>query len=173
MSCTQRQFLLRTGSVFGAVACTAAARHALAASTGLHQMAGVPMRRAAALAVPEVPLVNPISLSRFVNPLPIPPPAQPIGLRLHPALPGRRLPCYRIAMRAFHAHLHRDLPPTPMWGYEGISPGPRFEEAEPGEMRMHFHQAFFASAERRDGHRGGWSQGFERLADLLARTQQG
>lgn len=34
---------------------------------------------------------------------------------------------YRIVMRQFQAKIHRDLPPTTFWGYEGISPGPTFE----------------------------------------------
>jgi spore coat protein A len=30
-------------------------------------------------------------------------------------------------MREFQAEVHRDLPPTTFWGYEGMSPGPTFE----------------------------------------------
>ncbi len=120
MSCTRRQFLLGAGIAFGAVA----TRRAVAASTAMSDM---PMRRAATLASPKVPLVNPMSLARFVDPLPIPPRARATGLRMHPAWPGRQLPCHRVTMRAFNARLHRDLPPTPMWGYEGSSPGPTIE----------------------------------------------
>ncbi|WP_114240169.1 multicopper oxidase family protein [Dyella sp. C9] len=76
------------------------------------------------LASPKVPLVNPVTLARFVDPLPLPPLAQPTGTRAHPAYPGRELPYYRMEMRAFSAPLHRDLPPTPQWGYGGRSPGP-------------------------------------------------
>jgi len=32
-----------------------------------------------------------------------------------------------MEMQAFRAKLHRDLPPTPMWGYNGSSPGPTIE----------------------------------------------
>ncbi len=32
---------------------------------------------------------------------------------------------------------------------------------------MHFHQAFFATASERDGHNGGWTSSFERLAELV------
>ncbi|MBS7529641.1 multicopper oxidase domain-containing protein [Hazenella sp. IB182353] len=34
---------------------------------------------------------------------------------------------YRVEMKAFLAKVHRDLPPTRMWGYQGKSPGPTFE----------------------------------------------
>lgn len=38
---------------------------------------------------------------------------------------------------------------------------------EDGKTKMHFHQAFFLDKESRDGHNGGWSECFERLADYL------
>jgi uncharacterized protein YndB with AHSA1/START domain len=43
----------------------------------------------------------------------------------------------------------------------------RFEEHD-GKTTMHFHQAFFTTAAERDGHNGGWSSSFERLAELLS-----
>lgn len=76
------------------------------------------------LAAPSVPLINPVSLARFVDALPIPPVARPAGERTHLAYPGRRLPYYRMSMRAFSSRVHRDLPPTTQWGYEACSPGP-------------------------------------------------
>ncbi|WP_236585605.1 multicopper oxidase domain-containing protein [Dyella sp. EPa41] len=79
------------------------------------------------LAAPNVPLVNPVTLARFVDPLPIPAVMKPAGRRAHPAYPGQSLPCYRMEMRAFRASLHRDLPPTPLWGYGGSFPGPTLE----------------------------------------------
>ncbi|MFK2872105.1 multicopper oxidase domain-containing protein [Dyella lipolytica] len=79
------------------------------------------------LAAPKVPLINPTSLARFVDPLPVPPIARSVGHRAHPAYPGRELPYYRMEMRAFKARLHRDVPPTPLWGYDGLFPGPTFE----------------------------------------------
>jgi uncharacterized protein YndB with AHSA1/START domain len=42
----------------------------------------------------------------------------------------------------------------------------RLEEHD-GKTTMHFHQAFFATASERDGHNGGWSSSFERLAELV------
>ena len=49
----------------------------------------------------------------------------------------------------------------------------RFADAEGGGTRMTFEQAAFRSVESRDGHNGGWSQGFERLDELLAEIQKG
>jgi spore coat protein A len=35
--------------------------------------------------------------------------------------------CYRIKVRAARLRLHADLPPTPLWTYEGVCPGPTIE----------------------------------------------
>jgi spore coat protein A len=56
--------------------------------------------------------IQPAKLAAFVDQLPIPPVAKPP---------------YRIAMREFFGKVHRDLPPTRQWGYDGISPGPTIE----------------------------------------------
>ncbi len=79
------------------------------------------------LAAPKVPLINPVTLARFVDALPVPPVARPLEQRAHPSYPGKLLPFYRMEMRAFRERLHRDLPPTPLWGYGGSSPGPTLE----------------------------------------------
>jgi spore coat protein A, manganese oxidase len=60
------------------------------------------------------------SLSPFVDPLPVPKvlsPTQTVGGVAH----------YEIAMRQFQQQLHRDLPPTTVWGYQGTYPGPTIE----------------------------------------------
>ncbi len=65
----------------------------------------------------------PVVLTPFVDPLPIPAVAQPvIGSPGGPAT-------YEIAVRQFQQQLHRDLPPTTVWGYGdgptgGTYPGP-------------------------------------------------
>jgi spore coat protein A len=59
-------------------------------------------------------------LAKFVDALPIPRTASPIGL-----LNG--VPLYEITMRPLSQKLHRDLPPTPLWGYDGLYSGPTFE----------------------------------------------
>ena len=71
--------------------------------------------------------LNPNSLQRFVDPLPIPPLARKLGTRPSPRQPRLLLPYYRIALREFECTVHRDVPPTRQWGYEGSVPGPTFE----------------------------------------------
>jgi spore coat protein A len=60
--------------------------------------------------------LTPAALTKYVDALPVPEKARPV-----------RKGHYRIAMREFQAKVHRDLPPTTFWGYEGMSPGPTFE----------------------------------------------
>lgn len=79
--------------------------------------------------------LNPYSLAKYVDPLPVPPRAVPVGEVQDPQNPAARIPRYRIAMRPFQAKVHRDVPPTTFWGYEGRSPGPMFE-ARSGQPLM-------------------------------------
>jgi spore coat protein A, manganese oxidase len=71
--------------------------------------------------------LSPRFLKPFVDPLPIPELARPIGRRAVATQPGLTVPLYRIEMREFAARLHRDLKPTRQWGYNGATPGPTFE----------------------------------------------
>ncbi len=71
-----------------------------------------------------VPQLDPNTLAKFVDPLPIPLVARSAGLR---EKPREKLPYYRIAMRQAEAKLHRDLPPTRLWTYGGTWPGPTIE----------------------------------------------
>jgi spore coat protein A len=71
--------------------------------------------------------LDPNSLTRFVDPLPLPPVAQPVGHRPVPGSPGKQAQYYRIAMRAISSKLHRDLPPTSLWSLGGSVPGLTFE----------------------------------------------
>lgn len=120
MKSSRRRFLLGAGSLLAYPFVGAAPRAA-------PSMPMAEERLAPQLAEPRKPLVNPATLPRFVDVLPIPPVAKPDAQRAHPAYPGRRLPCYRMEMRAFAARLHRDLPPTTLWGYQGMCPGPTLE----------------------------------------------
>jgi len=72
-------------------------------------------------------LLETSGLPRFVDPLPIPALAKAAGLRPSPADPSRQVPYYRVAMRQFQMKVHRDVPPTTFWGYDGSCPGPTFE----------------------------------------------
>jgi spore coat protein A len=78
------------------------------------------------------PALNPDSLAKFVDPLPIPEIAKSGGLRPAPgkSSSGRsssNVPWYRVAMREAECKLHRDLPATRLWCYGASSPGPTFE----------------------------------------------
>ena len=76
---------------------------------------------------PAIPNLDPNSLARFVDPLPLPRVAQPVDHRAAPDGSGERVHFYRIAMQAVESKLHRDLPPTTLWALGGSVPGPIFE----------------------------------------------
>ena len=65
--------------------------------------------------------LTPLALMKWVDALPVPEKVKPL-----------RKGHYRVTMREFQAKVHRDLPPTVFWGYDGMSPGPVFE-ARSGE----------------------------------------
>jgi spore coat protein A, manganese oxidase len=93
--------------------------------------ASLSLRRPSVYAEPVSPL-DPGHLTPFVDPLPIPQRARSSEARPDPLHPGAMLPLYRMVMREFECKVHRDLPPTRMWGFysaaTGISsPGPVFE----------------------------------------------
>ena len=58
-------------------------------------------------------------LEKFVDPLPLMETIQPIAWINH-------VPFYEVTMRQSMLKLHRDLPPTKIWGYNGYFPGPIF-----------------------------------------------
>ena len=60
--------------------------------------------------------LSPVNLPPFVDPLPIPP-----KLVHRPGVPAS------IRMNSFRQRIHRDLPPTSLWGYNGSWPGPTIE----------------------------------------------
>ncbi|MGA8439475.1 MAG: multicopper oxidase domain-containing protein [Candidatus Sulfotelmatobacter sp.] len=78
-------------------------------------------------ATPAIPTLDPNSLVRFVDPLPLPVVAQPEGDRAVPGKPRERVPFYRVPMRAIASKLHRDLAPTNLWSYGGSVPGVMFD----------------------------------------------
>jgi spore coat protein A, manganese oxidase len=127
MTLTRRGFLRGAGGLVGAGALAGVWQRAWGFTPPPMNMPMAKRTSAAMLAAPKVPLINPASLARFVDPLPIPPVARVAGQRTHAAYPGRQLPYYRVELRAFEARLHRDIPPTPLWGYDGLFPGPTFE----------------------------------------------
>ena len=86
-------------------------------------IAAAPALRLQAQNVPEL---DPNTLAKFVDPLPIPSVAASSALKA--PKPGQsKVPYYRIAMRQTEAKLHRDLPPTRLWTFGGTWPGPTIE----------------------------------------------
>jgi len=75
----------------------------------------------------RVPILNPGTLARFVDPLPLPVIARPLGMRAVPGGGEEKVPFFRISMRATASKLHRDLPPTNQWSYGGSVPGVMFD----------------------------------------------
>ena len=74
-------------------------------------------------AAAPVPNLDPGSLARFVDPLPLQQIAKPVEYRIAPGGSGERVPFYRVPMRAISVQLHRYLPPTIQWSYGGSVPG--------------------------------------------------
>jgi spore coat protein A len=73
------------------------------------------------------PALNPASLAKFVDPLPIPEIAKPLGTLAVPGKPSVKVPYYRVPMREVRHKLHRDLAEARIWCYGSSSPGPTFE----------------------------------------------
>ena len=67
---------------------------------------------------PSQSLAKPVTLASYVDPLPIPPRLSQVGSEGAPVT---------IRMEAFRQKVHRDLPPTTLWGYNGSWPGPTIE----------------------------------------------
>ena len=65
-----------------------------------------------------IPDLCPVVLTPFVDPLPIPAVAIPTAGQIGHAA------TYDIELREVTQQLHRDLPPTRVWGYDGSYPGP-------------------------------------------------
>ena len=76
---------------------------------------------------PGQPMVDPNTLPPYVDPLPLLTRAIPNGTRPHPEHSSQQIPFYRVAMQQMSIKVHRDLPPTRLWGFNGTSPGPLFE----------------------------------------------
>jgi len=63
------------------------------------------------------PLLDPTTLTKYIDPLPIPGVLTPVGTM-------NGAPYYEVHMREAQQQLHSELPPTTIWGYEGQYPGP-------------------------------------------------
>jgi len=76
----------------------------------------------------RIPLIiAPSSLTPFVDRLPIPRIATPVGTASSPGDASVHLPLYRIEMQEREVQVHRDIKPTRIWSYGASFPGPTFE----------------------------------------------
>ncbi len=75
---------------------------------------------------PAPPLIDPGRMTAFVDPLPVPEVAKPLGKRLNSARKAQ-VPFYRIPIQEFFSKVHRDVPPTRFWGFGNSMPGPTIE----------------------------------------------
>ncbi len=89
-------------------------RISLYASTGLFACQPKALR---ALARAVDPIQKQPGLASYVDPLPVPP-------VIRPSPSGDVV---QVRMHEFRQKVHRDLPPTSLWGYNGMWPGPTFE----------------------------------------------
>jgi spore coat protein A, manganese oxidase len=103
---SRREFVRRTGALVGVFAIPGAV---------------------SADSPPGAATLDPGKLKRFVDPLPIPETAKPVGMRPDPANHVEEIPFYHMVMSEFQSRVHRDLEPTRMWGFNGLSPGPVIE----------------------------------------------
>jgi spore coat protein A, manganese oxidase len=82
-------------------------------------------RRHAMSHVYSRPVLDPNRLEHFADPLPIMPRARPAGARRAPS--GAMVAFYQVRMGEFYHQVHRELPPTRVWGFDNSTPGPTFE----------------------------------------------
>jgi len=62
-------------------------------------------------------ILSGVRLEPFVDPLPVP-------RVLNASARGSRSHIYKLTLSEFRQKLHRDLPPTLLWGFDGSAPGP-------------------------------------------------
>ena len=97
-------------------------------SRGLYTSAGLALHKnfpAIGQAMASPPQVrSQVKLAPYVDPLPIPPVIRATGIS------GEVID---MEMRQFRQKVHRDLPPTTLWGYNGTWPGPTIE-AQRGKL---------------------------------------
>ena len=73
------------------------------------------------------PVLDPNTLTPFLDALPIPKVALPTGVRPIPGDAKQKAPYYRMAMRQMESKVHRDMKPTMQWAIGASVPGPTLE----------------------------------------------
>jgi spore coat protein A len=122
---TRRQFLALaraagSAALASGVACRSSRAFGRQADTATGSMRGMQQ-------TPERQMLNPMTLTRFVDALPVSALAPSDGTRPSPRNRKVLLPYYRLEMTEFVASLHRDVAPTRQWGYGASVPGPTLE----------------------------------------------
>jgi spore coat protein A len=121
MSVARRNFLKLAGTAIGALSLGDALSAQHERPHFAHLTTGLKTRhRHHQHQMPRPPHTACDILEKFVDRLPIMPTIAPAGT-------VRGVPLYDVAMRPFERALHRDLPPTKLWGYNGMYPGPTFD----------------------------------------------
>ena len=87
---------------------------------------GLPAGAARAIA-----LLDASTLTKFVDRLP-----NPLDNTIAPTGMLDGAPLYEVSISQFTQKLHSQLPPTTLWGYNGIYPGPTFEVERGQEIRV-------------------------------------
>jgi spore coat protein A len=73
------------------------------------------------------PVLDPATLTPFVDVLPVPAVALPAGTRRSPHDAAMQIPYYRLPMKQIESQVHREMKPTRVWGIGGSSPGATIE----------------------------------------------
>lgn len=72
-----------------------------------------------------------MDLTKYIDELPIP-------HVLHPEIKNDCFKYYEITMKEIMQQLHSELPPTKLWGYEGMYPGPTIEAVRGEKVRIKY-----------------------------------
>lgn len=88
-------------------------------------------RRAHALLSTASAVPQPAVLAPYVDPLPVPP-------RIVASARHNRIAPLVVRMGAFRQKVHRDLPPTTLWGYNNSWPGPTIETRRDQPVSIHW-----------------------------------
>jgi len=102
-------------------------QNSLTTAAGLTLSKSVPAMQQAMASPPQIH--SGVKLTRYVDPLPIPPVIRATDK------PGEVID---IEMRQFQQKVHRDLPPTTVWGYNGTWPGPTIEAQSDQPLKVNW-----------------------------------
>jgi spore coat protein A, manganese oxidase len=125
-----RRDLLKMGAMAGAGMVLPTMAPAQTVNTRVHTNGGVTFHGHVSRPAPTATsgLAGALNLAQFVDQLPIMPVIQPSPIGVT-----------HIRMQQTQQKLHRDLPPTTIWGYNGIWPGPTMEVRSGVPVKIKYH----------------------------------